>query len=78
MHKVIHHLRKQPAHIRTHILNVSMLFFIIVLSMIWVYSLGAKISNSDTQIKLKQDLQPFSVLKNSMVGGYNSIAVPTQ
>ena len=40
----------------------------------WVYSLGTNLTNSDTQAKIGQDLEPFSALKDDMVGGYKSIS----
>ena len=41
---------------------------------LWTYSLGRSIANPDTKVKMKQDLQPFSVLKDNLVGGYKSVS----
>jgi hypothetical protein len=38
--------------------------------MLWIVSLGKNLSSEDTKIKMKQDLQPFSVLKDNLVDGY--------
>lgn len=76
MKKIIHKLRQQPEHIRTHILHVTTICAAVVLGMLWVYSLGTNLTSAETQEKLKQDAQPFSVLKDNLVGGYKSISAP--
>ena len=38
---------------------------------LWAFSLGKNITNPDTQTKIKQDLKPFSVLKDNIIDGYN-------
>ncbi|HNW71783.1 MAG TPA: hypothetical protein PKZ36_02205 [Candidatus Paceibacterota bacterium] len=73
MKRVIHHLRKKPEEERRHILHLSVIIIGIILIFLWTLSLGRSITNKDTKIKMKQDLKPFSVLKENMVGGYNSI-----
>jgi hypothetical protein len=40
---------------------------------LWTFSLGKSITNPDTKKKIKQDLQPFSVLKDNLVEGYKSV-----
>lgn len=42
--------------------------------LLWTYSLGRSISNPETKVKVKKDLQPFSVLKDNLVGGYKSVS----
>jgi len=74
MKKIIHHIRRQPEHVRRHILHVSTIIIAVVLLLVWIYSLGASLTNPDTQIKVNNDLQPFSVLKDNLVGGYKSIS----
>ena len=66
MKKVIHHLRKQPEHIKRHILHVTTIACGAVLIFLWIYSLGVNLSSPDTQVKVKQDLKPFSVLKDNL------------
>jgi len=44
---------------------------------LWVFSLGKNFSSTDTETKIKQDLKPFSVLKDNLVDGYNNTS-PTQ
>ncbi len=73
MRKIIHHLRRQPERVRTHILNVAMFIIFIVMIALWVYSLGSRIGDPDTEIKARQSLQPLSVLKDNILGGFNSI-----
>lgn len=73
MKKIIHHIRRQPEEVRRHILNILMVFFAIILFLLWIYSLGTNLTNSDNQNKMSQDLKPFSALKDNIVGGYNSI-----
>ena len=74
MKKIIHHLRKRPEEEKKHILHITTIAFAVVLILLWVYSLGVTITDKDTQEKVKQDLKPFSALKDNLVGGYNSIS----
>jgi hypothetical protein len=76
MKKIIQNIRKQPEEVRMHILHIMTLAFAVILVLLWVYSLGTNLTNSDTQTKIGQDLEPFSALKDDMVGGYNSISQP--
>ena len=73
MRKIIHHIRKQPEHIRRSILHIVIGLCAVVLFFLWIYSLGTTLANPDTQTKVNQDLKPFSALKDNMIGGYNSI-----
>ena len=66
MKKVIHHIRKQPEHIKRHILHVSIVICAVILFLFWIYSLGTALTNSDTQTKMSQDLKPFSILKDNI------------
>ena len=74
MKKIIHHLRKQPEEVRRNILHILIIASAIILIMLWVYSLGASLGNTDTQVKIKEDIKPFSVLKDNMIGGYKNIS----
>ena len=76
MKKIIHHIRKQPEEVKRHILHVLIVAFAVVLILLWIYSLGTTLTSPDTQVKVNQDLKPFSVLKDNMIGGYNSISGP--
>ncbi|HEV7424445.1 MAG TPA: hypothetical protein VGO21_04620 [Candidatus Paceibacterota bacterium] len=73
MKKIIHHLRRQPEHVRKHIVHVSIIIVAIILLLLWVYSLGTRLTNPDTQAKMKEDLKPLSTFKDNIVGGYQSI-----
>jgi len=72
MRKIIHHLRKQPEEVRRHVLHILIFAVAIIMILLWVFSLGKSLSNPDTQVKINQDLQPFSVLKDNIVEGYKS------
>jgi len=72
MKKIINNLKKQPEEVRRHILHILILVIIIVMVLLWVLSLRINFSNPDTKVKIKQDLQPFSVLKDNIINGFNS------
>lgn len=76
MRRIIHDIRKQPEEVRRHVLHVLVVIAGIILLLLWIYSLGIRLTNSDTQAKMKSDLKPLSVLKDNMVGGYINIAQP--
>ena len=74
--KVIHHvrrLRQHPEEKRRNILHLSIFIIGIIMVLLWIYSLGRSITSPDTKVKIKQDLQPFSVLKDNLVDGYKSV-----
>lgn len=76
MKKIIHHIRRQPEHIKRHILNVTIMVCAVVLLLFWIYSLGTIMTNTDTQTKMNQDLKPFSLLKDDITEQYNNIRKP--
>lgn len=57
-------------------MHILTLVAAIIMIILWTYSLGKSLSNPDIEVKVKQDLQPFSVLKDNLVGGYNSVVAP--
>jgi len=73
MRKIIHHLRKQSEKDRRHILHLTTLVVGILMIFLWTLSLGKSIANTSTKEAIQQDLKPFSVLKDSVVDGLNSI-----
>lgn len=73
MRRIIHHIRRQPEHIKIHILHVSTVIAGVLLVMLWVYSLGTNFRDTETQAKIKQEASPISALKDNIIGGYNSI-----
>lgn len=73
MKKLIRHLRKQPEEHRRGILHALTIIFAFVLFFLWTYSLGTSLASPETGTSLKEDLKPFSVLKENIVDGYNSI-----
>ena len=74
MRKIVHKLRARPEAERRHILHISIVIAGIVMVLLWTYSLGRSISAPETKVKVKQDLKPFSVLKDNLVGGYKSVS----
>lgn len=74
MKKIIHNLRKQPEEVRRHILHILIFVASGIMITLWVFSLGKNLVNPDTQEKIKQDLKPFSVLKDNIIDGYESIS----
>jgi len=74
MKKIIRNLRKQPEETRRHILHIVTITAAIVLIILWSYSLGKNLTNPDVKEKIKQDLKPFSVLKDNIVGCYKNIS----
>lgn len=65
--KAVHNLRKQPEESRRHILHALTFFLGLVLFLFWTYSLGKDIADPTTQRRLKEDLQPFAELKDTLV-----------
>ena len=63
MKKFIYHLRRQPEEVRTQILHFLTVVAGVILFSLWVYSLGTGLSSEETQVKVKNDLEPFSALK---------------
>ncbi|MFA5841078.1 MAG: hypothetical protein WC847_02300 [Candidatus Paceibacterota bacterium] len=76
MKRLIQNIRKQPEEVKRYILHILIFFCAIVLFILWVYSLGTTLTDTDTQIKMSQDLKPFSALKDNIVDGINSINEP--
>jgi hypothetical protein len=73
MKKAIHRLRSQPEETKRHILHILTIVAAILLVLLWIYSLGTRLANSDNQAQAKQDVQPLSTLKANLVSGYDSI-----
>ena len=76
MRKIIHNLRKQPEEVRRHILHLFILIVTIIMVTLWIFSLGKNLADPDIQVKIKQDLKPFSILKDNIVDGYKSTIDP--
>jgi len=66
MKKVIHYLRRQPEETRRHVLHGVTIACAAILLLLWIYSLGTSLADEDTEAKFKQDIEPFSVLKDSI------------
>jgi len=76
MKKIFHHIRRQPEAVKRHILHTLILCFAIILFFLWTYSLGTTLTSTDTGAQIKQDLKPFSVLKDNITDGLNEIKEP--
>jgi hypothetical protein len=74
MKKFIHSLRQKPEKERRHLLHILTIIAAIIMIILWIYSLGRSLTSSETKERIRQDLKPFSVLKDNLVGGYKSIA----
>ena len=77
MKKISHHIkriREKPEEERRHILHLLIMVLGVIVILLWIYSLGKSVSNPDTKIKIKKDLQPFSVLKDNIVDGYKGVS----
>lgn len=76
MRKIIHHLRRQPEHVRRNVLHVATLGFGAILVVLWVFSLGRNLTSSETKSQLSDDLKPLSSLKANIIDGYYSLSEP--
>ncbi len=73
MKKIIHKLRQRPEEERKHILHIVIFAAGIILLILWAYSLGRNFGGEEVKEEMKDDLQPFSVLKDTIVDGYESV-----
>jgi hypothetical protein len=73
MQRLIHNIRNKPEKVRRHILHVATIVCGIILCLLWVYSLGATLTNPNIQAKISNDLKPLSAMKDNILGGYNSL-----
>ncbi len=76
--KTIHRLRQQPEEVRRQILHIITFACAIILILLWVLSLGRTLGSKDTGESVKKDLQPFTVLKDNLTSGYNSVSAPAE
>jgi len=74
MRKTIHRLRQKPEEERRHILHICIVIAAIIMIALWIFSLGKSLSAPEVKEKAKQDLQPFSVLKDNLSEGYKSVS----
>ena len=74
MRKIIHHLRRQPEDTRVQILHILTLISGVALFALWVYSLGNGLTNEETKASVVETVQPFSILRDNLIDGYESFA----
>lgn len=75
MKKIIHRLRQEPEEVRQHIVHIVVFACAIILLLLWAVSLGHTLSSTETKTTMKKDAQPFTVLKDNIVDGYQSVGV---
>lgn len=78
MRRLINHVRGKSEETRRHILHVTTFCLGLILLSLWVYSLGTKFSNPETEAKIRNEFEPVSSLKANLIGGYQSIAGPSE
>ena len=66
-------MRRQPDRIKRSILHVLIIILAVILVLLWIYMLGSGLADENAGKKISRDLEPFTTLKDNMVGGYNSI-----
>ena len=74
--KIVHHLhrlRQKPEEERRNILYFLTVVFGIIIVLLWTLTLKGTVSSPEVKEKIKQDLTPFSFLKNDMVGSINNL-----
>ena len=74
--KIVHKLRSKSEKEKRQILHIFTFIGAIILIILWSWSLGTSLSNPDTKVKMKQDLKPFSVLKDNMAEGVPNVTEP--
>ena len=74
MRKIIHRLRQRPEEEKRQILHISIIIIAIALIVLWVFSLNKTLSTPETKEKFKNDLKPFSILKNNLSEGFKNVS----
>lgn len=74
MRKIVHKLRSKSEKERREILHLSIIIATIIMIVLFGFSLNKSFNNKETKIKLKEDIKPFTVLKENMVDGYKSVS----
>ena len=73
MKKFIHKLRNRKEEERRHILHITVFILALFMVLLWTFSLGRSITSKETKTKINQDLKPFSVLKDDLIGGIKNV-----
>ncbi len=66
----INKLRNRSEEERRHILHILTFVFGILIVILWIFSLSKTLITKETKIKVKDDLEPFSILKDNLVDSY--------
>ena len=74
MKKTIHTLRQKPEHIKRQIVYVVAGVCAILLFILWTANVRTHLISPDTRTVLQKDSQPFTILKDTLVNGYNSVS----
>ncbi|MCE9585032.1 hypothetical protein K8Q94_00165 [Candidatus Nomurabacteria bacterium] len=64
--KAVYHLRKQPLEHKRHILNIFIFIAIVIMVLLYILSLSFRFNSMETKIKIKNDMKPFSTLKENI------------
>ena len=78
MKKIVHNLRQKPEEERRHILHLAIFVVGIIMILIWIFSLTKTLATPETKIKMKKDLEPFSILKDDLIGSTKNNLKQTQ
>ncbi len=72
MRKIISHLRRRPVHVRHNIAVFGSLVLTFLIAAGWLMSLHSK--PAQNQASLKDELKPFTILKNGLVEQFREIS----
>jgi hypothetical protein len=74
MKRLINRLRKQPNRVKVKVLHTATAIFAVVLVFFWVYSLNLSFREENVEAKIREDLSPFSAIKDNIISGYKSLS----
>lgn len=71
--KVVHHLRSRPEEERRHILHIFTFVGAVFMIVLWTFTLGQTLGGEDIKTQMKEDIKPFSNLKNNLTDSFNEL-----
>lgn len=66
MRKIIHRLRQKPEEEKRHLLHIFTFIGAVLLIILWIFTLSKNVVTRETGENIKEDLQPFTELKNDL------------
>lgn len=78
MKKIIHRLNRRSEEDRRHVLHIVVFVLTIGLIVLWVFSLSKNLSSPETKARMKEDLTPFSILKDNIINDMPDNSVDSQ